>query len=179
MRKKFIASFFLFIFIQLAFIFQGFAQQTFKVAVIDSQKAFEGSVEGKKTIVQLREKEQKIRLELSNINNEIQALEKKLNTQKFTLSLEAQQQLALDRDMLRTKYKRYEEDSTKEFRQLQFRLYSKIRSEVLPIIENTAKEKGFSIVFDLSMTGVAYVHPDFDITQEVIRKYNASKTSDK
>lgn len=164
----------LFVFIITCFISQSFAQQVSKVAVIDSQMTFENSVEGKKALVQLREREEKIRTELFSLNSEIQALEKKLDTQKFTLSLETQQQIALDIDRLKTKYKRYKEDSTKEFRQLQFRLYRKITAEVMPIIEGVAKEMGFSIVFDLSATGVAYVHPDFDITQEVIRRYNAS-----
>lgn len=175
MRTRITGNIIFFIFILTGFAFQGFAQQTFNFAVIDSQKAFESSVEGKKAIALLREKEQKIKDELAKLDNKSQALETKLNTQKLTLSFEAQQQLALDLDSIRTKHRRLEEDSTKEFRQLQFRLFSKVSSEVLPIIENIAKEKGLSIVFDLSTTGVAYVHPNFDITEEVIKRYNASK----
>lgn len=179
MRRRIKVSIFLFIFLTACLTFQSFAQQVFKVAVIDSTKTFDSSVEGKKALAQLKDKEQKIRTELFNLSSEIQTLEKKLDTQKFTLSIEAQQQVALDIDRLKTRYKRYEEDSTKEFRQLQFRLYSKVRAEVIPIIESVAKEMGFSIVFDLSATGVAYAHPDFDITQEVIRRYDASKASKK
>ncbi len=165
----------LFVFIMMCFISQSLGQQVSKVAVIDSTKTFESSVEGKKALTQLKDKEQQIRTELFNLDTEIQALEKKLDTQKFTLSLESQQKIAFDIDNLKIKYKRYEEDSAQEYRQLHFRLYNKFRAEVMPIIESLAKEKGFTIVFDLSTVGAAYVHPDFDITQEVIKRYNASK----
>lgn len=179
MRRIISGNILLFVLLLMVLLFQGFAQQSFKVAVIDSQKTFESSVEGKKALNLLREKEQKIKDELAKLDSQARALETKLNTQKLTLSFEAQQQLALDLESIRTKRRRVEEDSTKEFRQLQFRLISKVRSEVLPIIENVAKEKGFAIVFDLSATGVAYFHPDFDLTEEVIKRYNASQATKK
>ena len=42
-----------------------------------------------------------------------------------------------------------------------------------------AKEKGFAIVFDLSGSSVAYFNKEFDITEEVIKRYNASKPEKK
>ena len=52
---------------------------------------------------------------------------------------------------------------------------SRFKEEVLPIIETVAKEKGFSLVLDLSTTGVAYFDKAIDITDEVVKRYNASK----
>lgn len=179
MSKKSAGKISLFIFILACFVIQGSAQQAFKVAVVDSQRTFEGSVAGKKAIAKLQEKEQKIKSELSNISNEILSLQKKLTRQQLTLTYETQQQITSKLDQLKIKYRRYEEDSAKEYQQLKFSLANKIRSEVLPIIENIAVEKGFSIVLDLSAHGVAYAHPNFDITKEVIRRYNASKTTEK
>ena len=95
--------------------------------------------------------------------------------EKFTLKDEAKQKIIFNLDKLRVERKRYEEDSVKEYRQLQFRLYNRLKSEVLPIIENVAKEQGFAIVFDLAGSSVAYYNPAFDITAEVINRYNASK----
>ena len=169
----------LIILLLMAFVFHGFAQKSFRVAVISSEKVLQNSEEGKKAVAQLLEKEQKINNELASINKRVGSLESKLQTQKLILSFEARQQLALDLDRLRTKRKRVKEDSTKNYQQLQFRLFSKIWNEVLPIIGTVAKEKEFSLVLDITSRGVVYFDPAFDITNEVIKRYNASKATKK
>lgn len=172
----------LFTVILMCFVSQSFAQESFNVAVIDSVKAFENSTEGKKDISQLREKEQKIKNELSKLDSQAKALEKKLLTQQFTLTPEAKDRLASDLDRLRTKRKRFEEDSIKDYRRLEFSIFGKIKAEVFPIIEDVAKERGYSVVFDLSVGGVslfspvAYFNPSIDITVEVTKRYNNLKS---
>lgn len=160
-------------------ICQGFSQQSSYVAVIDPIKALESSVEGKKAMVLLFEKEQQIKKNLTELDSQVQDIEKRLRTQKLTLSLEAEQKLKLSLDSLITKRKRYEEDALKEYNQLKFELFTKFRDEILPIIANVAKEKGFHLVLDLSLGGVAYFSPEFDITEEVVRRYDISKAEKK
>lgn len=165
----------LFILIMMNLVLQGFTQTKSNVAVVNYEKAFQNSEEGRKAIIQLREKEQKINDELTGIDKQVQALEARIETQKLTLTFETQQQLLFDLDRLKTKRKRVEEDSIREYRQLQFSLFSKVRNELLPIINNVAKEREFSLVIDHTSSGVLYFNPDFDITEEVIKRYNASK----
>jgi Skp family chaperone for outer membrane proteins len=175
-KEKIFILFFLGLF-SVAFI--GFAQQLVQVAVIDSAKTLQISIEGKKTMSQLQQKEEKILGALSKLDNQAQSLETRLLTQKFTLSPEARDQMAKDLESLKTMRKKLEEDSTKEYQQLEFSLVSKIKSEVLPIIKDVAQEKGFSLVLDLQATGVAYFHPTIDITDEVIKRYDSLKLSPK
>ena len=155
------------------FVSIGWAQETFEIGVINSAKVMQTSAEGKKAMFTLKQKEQQINDELIKIDNETKELELKLNSQKLVLSIEAQQQMAYDLEQLRTKKTRAEEDYTKEYKQLEFSLVTKIRSAVFPIIESVAKEKKFRLVLDLSVTGVAYVDPVIDITDEVIQRYDA------
>lgn len=169
----------LFIFLFTVFVFQGFSQQVYKIAVINAQKTLEDSAEGKKAFAQLRERNDKIKRELERIDGEIQALETRYNTQRLTMSDEALMQLSSDLDRKRTERKRYEEDSTRDFQRLQFNLTQKIRNEVVPIIHQVAKEKGFDIVFDAIGSGVVYWNPAIDITSEVIRRYDESKVPTK
>ena len=167
----------LFIFILMIFVSQCFAEQVFKAAVVNSQKALQNSMEGKKAIKLLQEKEQNINNKLANIDKRIQDMDTKLKTQRLTLTFETQEKLSFDLDNLRTERKRIAEDSVKEWQRLQLRLYTKIREEVSPIIENIAKEKGYSLVFDLSSNAVAYFSLSVDITDEVIKRYDASKVT--
>lgn len=150
----------------------GTAQQTLDVAVVDLLKAFEVSSAGQQVVDQLKNKEQEIRNEITGIENEAQKLQTKYNTQKLTLTMDAQQQLLADIDRLRTKRSRVEEDRTKEFRDLQMRLFGKLRNEILPVVDNIAREKGFSLVLDVSSSGVVYFNQTIDITEEVIKRYD-------
>jgi Skp family chaperone for outer membrane proteins len=47
---------------------------------------------------------------------------------------------------------------------------------LLPIIEKLGKERGLDIIFDLGNSGAVYYSPTIDVTQEVIKRYDASKT---
>ena len=154
---------------------RGYTQQSLSVAVIDPIRALETSNEGQKTMAQLQAKQKSINDELNGIDQDMLDIENRLRTQRLTLTQESQQQLAMDLDRLRTKRKRVEEDSLRDYKQLEFKLISKFKADVLPIIESVAKEKGFSLVLDLSMTGVAYFDQTIDITEEVVKRYNDSK----
>ncbi|UCC38946.1 MAG: OmpH family outer membrane protein [Candidatus Aminicenantes bacterium] len=169
----------LFIFLLTVFFSQGFSQQSYKVAVINSQKTVEESAEGKRAYAQLKERNDKIKADIARLDDEIRNLETKYNTQRLTMSDDALIQLTSDLERKRTDRKRYEEDSARDFQRLQLNLTQKIREEVIPIINQVAKEKGFDMVLDVVASGVVYFNPAVDITNEVIRRYDASKAPKK
>jgi len=154
------------------------AQQAPRIAAVDLQRAFESSAEGRTVITQLRQKEQTIIGELDKFDKQILSLETKLKTQRLTLTEEAQQKLGFELETAKLQRKRVEEDSTKEFQRLQFSLISKLRNEVLAVIEGYAKEQQISLVFDLTAPSVAlFCEPGLDLTAEIIRRYDTSKTT--
>lgn len=176
MKKGHWKVFMMILFALTVFTKTGFSEQVNSVAVIDPVRALETSAEGQKTVAQLQAKQQSIRDELNQIDNDVQGIENRLKTQRLTLTQETQQKLAMDLDQLQTRRKRVEEDSIKDYQRLEFQLINRFKQEVLPIIETVAKEKGFSLVLDLSITGVAYFDQTIDITEEVVKRYNASKS---
>jgi len=152
-----------------------FSQQSVKIGLVNSQQAFETSSEGKKAISQLLDREQKIRNDMAKLDGQIQSLETKYNTQKLTLAPEAVLQMEAEINRKTTERKRYEEDVTRDYQQLRANLFDLIKSEMVPIIQATAKERGLDIVLDMAESGVVYFNPAVDITADVIKKYNASK----
>jgi Skp family chaperone for outer membrane proteins len=50
---------------------------------------------------------------------------------------------------------------------------------VIPIIEGLGKERNLEIIFDLANSGAVFVNPMIDLTEEVIKRYNASKATKK
>ncbi len=155
----------------------GFAQQPSKIGVINSQEVLERSVEGKRVIARLTEKDKQNQATLTKLDDEIRQLETRLNTQRLTLSEEALYNMNADLQKKQTDRKRVAEDAVRDFQDLQVKLFNKIQSELIPIIEALGKEKGIDLIFDLAKSGAVYFNPAIDLTEEVIKRYDASKAS--
>jgi Skp family chaperone for outer membrane proteins len=165
------------VFVLALLVPQVFSQQSSKIGVINSQEVLEKSSEGKKVIARLQERDKKNQADLAKLDDEIRQLETRLNTQRLTLADEALMQMNSDLAKKRTDRTRLSEDAGRDIQELQFRLFNKVQSELIPIIEQLGKEKGFDMIFDLAKSGAVYFNPVVDITEEVIKKYDASKAA--
>jgi len=154
-----------------------YAQQASKIAVINSQKAFETSVEGKRVLGQMQDRENKIKADLQKLDDSIRLLENKLSTGRLTMTNEALLGIQSDIEKKTTERKRYEEDAAREAQQFSATLANKLRVEMVTIIENLAKERGLELVLDVQQSGVVTFSPTVDITDEVIRRYDQSKAA--
>ncbi len=155
------------------------AQSPLKVAIVNSQKAFDQSQEGKKAVAILQEREDLLKAELKKMDEEIKALKQKLASQSLTLNPEARQELQQEIDRKEADRQKYEQENSRNFEQFKNQLIKRIREEMLAVIDELIKERGYELVFDLSTSGLIHFKPELDITDEVIRRYDASKTGKK
>jgi len=153
------------------------AQEGPRVGVINSQEVLEKSAEGKRVIARLQERDRNIQAGVTKLDDEIRQLETKMSTQRLTLSEEALYNMNADLEKKRTDRKRMTEDASREFQDLQVKLFNKVQSELIPIIEQLGKEKGVDLIFDLAKSGAVYFNPTIDLTAEVIKRYDASKAT--
>ena len=167
----------LILFLSTILVSAGLAQQ--KIGVVDSQQVLEKSIEGKKVMSRLQQKDKDNQSKLARMDEEIRKLETKLNTQRLTLTSEAMAQLSSDLERKKTARKRFAEDSLREMQDLTARLFQRIQAELLPIIQQLGKEKNLDAIFDLGRSGMIYFNPTSNITSEVIKKYDASKSAKK
>jgi len=154
-----------------------FAQQALKVAVVNSARVFDQSVEGKRIVAQFQERDAKIKSDLKKIQDSISALNSKLNTGRLTMTASALAAIQADIDQKTTEGKRYEEDATREFTTFRNNLVAKAQQDMMVIIQALRKEKAYDLVFDLTSSGIVDWTPTLEITDEVIRRYDASKAA--
>lgn len=154
-----------------------YAQQVTKVAIINSQKAFETSIEGKKALSQLQDLDTRIKGNLQKQDDAIRLLENRMNTGRLTMTNEALMALQADIDKKTTERKRYEEDQAREAQTLAANLTQKIRGEMVAVIEALSKERGLELVLDGATSGVVTASPAIDITDEVVKRYDATKSA--
>ena len=162
-----------------AIVSQGLTQESIRIGVVNSLVVLERSTEGKRIVAQLEENNKNNQQRIARLDDEIRQLETKLNTQRLTLTDEALMNLSSDIERKRTDRKRYAEDSYREFQELRNRLFAKLQAEVKPIIDQLGKEMGLEIIFDLNNSGTIYFDSKIELTEEVIKRYDASKAPTK
>ncbi len=160
-------------------VFVGFAQESIKIGIVNSNEVIQKSTEGKAVMAQLQEKDKANSAKITTMDEKIRELETKLNTQRLTLTQESILQLNSDLERRRTERKRFAEDTLRELQELRFRLFTRVQDEVIPIIEGLGKERNLAIIFDLANSGAVYFQPTIDLTAEVIKRYDASKATKK
>lgn len=74
---------------------------------------------------------------------------------------------------------KYEQENSRNFEQFKNQLIKRIREEMLAVIYELVRERGYELVFDLSTSGLIHYKPELDITDEVIKRYDASKSGKK
>src|SRR4030066_2054548 len=116
-----------------------YAQQTTKIAIINSQKAFETCVEGKKILGQMQDRGNKIKADIQKLDDGIRLLENKLSTGRLTSTNEALMGIQADIEKKTTERKRYEEDAARDADQFSAHLAPRIRLEMVTLIENRAE----------------------------------------
>jgi len=160
-------------------VFVGFAQESIKIGIVNSNEVIQKSTEGKAVMAQLQERDKANSAKITAMDEKIRELETKLNTQRLTLTQESIIQLNSDLERKRTERKRFAEDTLRELQELRFRLFTRVQDEVIPIIEGLGKERNLAIIFDLANSGAVYFQPTIDLTAEVIKRYDASKVTKK
>jgi len=153
----------------------GFSQSTSKIGVVNSQEVLEKSAEGKKIMAQLEDRNKKNQGQIAKLDDEINQLQSKLNTQRLTLTNEAMMQLNSDIEKKQTDRKRMAEDTYREMQEFTQRLFQKMQAELIPIIEQAGQDRELDLIFDLLKSGTIYFSPTIDLTAEVITRYDAAK----
>jgi Skp family chaperone for outer membrane proteins len=69
------------------------------------------------------------------------------------------------------------EDAYSGMQELTARLFKKVQDELIPLVEQLGKERGFEIIFDLQKSGAAWFSPAIDLTPELIKRYDAAKAA--
>lgn len=150
------------------------ASQTIKIGYVDFQKALNDSDAGKEAReefskeVEKRQKEVNRRQEeLKNLGDEIEKM-KRSGILKESVIKEREKELQLKTQELQE----YVLSSENDLRRKESELTRNIANELRVIVEEYAKEKGLTYVFEKIEGGIIYAPSGDDITEEIVKRYN-------
>jgi outer membrane protein len=152
-----------------------FAYAEMKIGIINPQLVLQNSIKGKEVIEKLRSLNMSKQKRYEAMQKEIETLEKDILSP--ALNPETRDKKSMDLQNKRTDIKRFAEDAQKESMAMQQKEFESLQRELMPIIEKIAKANGYTLVLDLNTAGVTFFEPAIDVTDQVIKAYDAQVAS--
>jgi outer membrane protein len=145
-----------------------------RVGIINVQDAIIRTQEGQKTAKTLQDKYAPKQQALEKQQRELEDLQAQLNKGRNTMSEDARNSLIRQIDQKTRTLQRDNEDASAEFQQEEARLINTIGQKMMAIIDSYAKERGYSIVLDISspQSPVLYAVNTVDITNDIVERYD-------
>jgi outer membrane protein len=146
-----------------------------KIGIINGQRLIEGTKRGRALAEKMEAIGKDKQAKLNAMQDEIKKLEKDLMSP--ALNEDTKEKKSLELQNKTTAAKRFIEDSQREMQIKTEQEMNTLKTEIQPIIQQVGKEKGLTII--LEITAVAYFDPAADITDDIIRIMDSKATGAK
>ncbi len=165
MRVKFFAIFLSFVFVSISL--PAIAQTSLRLAAVDTEKALEESIWGKKAVEEIGKERDEWRKKVEGLDKEIANLEEELAKQRaFLDDKDAERKLQDDiNDKMRSRDLLIQEGNM-SLAQKQEQLLEPILEEMKNVIKKLSMKEGYDIVLEKRLI-VLYLNPELDITNRV------------
>lgn len=145
-----------------------------KIGIINIQVAIQATQEGKKAVADLTTQFKPKQTDLQNQNQEIQALQKRLQDGGNTLSADAKAELTQTITNKQKQMQRAYEDAQSDFQNAQNDAVNRIGTKMMQVINGYAQQHGYALILDVSspQTPVLFATKALDVTQEIVHLYD-------
>lgn len=149
------------------------AAETVRIGVVDMQAVISQSAKGQRARAQLQQETETKQKDMSGREEEVRKLQADLERQKAVLSPAAlrEKEDAIQRKV--REIRRLAEDGNRDLQKREAELVGEIQRDILQVIIDYGKEKGYSLVLERNVGGVMYAGERADMTKEIIERYNA------
>jgi outer membrane protein len=148
-----------------------------KVGTISMEQAIFATNEGRRDFEALSKKLEPKQNELKNQNDEIEALQKQLNTQQDKLNDEARASLVKQIETKKKSLDRALQDAREDAQNQQNEIAQRILQKLGPVLIKYANDNGFGVIMDTSQpwpqSPVVWWRDVVDVTKPVVDVYNA------
>ena len=167
-------------FIAISFMFfsadYSYSADVAKIGIIDFQRILETSSPGKLAQSEINKKGKEMEAELKAKGAAIEELQKKLERDALVMSKEMREEKEREIRIKINDIKMLQKTYLSEFRELENRLVTRIKKDVLSLVEEIGKKEGYLLIIEKA--GVLYYPNIIDLTDKLIQLYN-KKEADK
>jgi outer membrane protein len=167
------AKWFVFFFIGLlVFIDAGLAADVAKIGVVEFQRVIEGSEAGKAIKAKMTTQYERMESELKGKESEIKELKKRMDRESLVMSKEMREEKDREFRIKVNDIKMLQKKYEAELQEMNKRLMGDLIKDSQKIIAEIGKAGGYLAIINKS--AVLYSPSTIDITDEVVKRYNAS-----
>ena len=151
-----------------------FGANGMKLGSVDIQKVLLLSEPGKSAKEQLALKANKYESEKNTREEELKKLNAELEKQSVLLSESARSSKEKDYQQKLKEYQRFLKDAQDDLQAKNDELTSRLVDEIVKVIQEYGKKNDYTFIF-VKNEGMIYIDDKADMTDEVLKLYNASK----
>jgi outer membrane protein len=148
-----------------------------KVGTINIEQAVVGTNEGKRDFDALDKKLEPKKNELKSQNDELEGLQKQLQTQGPSLNEDARATLVNQIETKKKAFDRAVQDAQDDAQNQQKEIFSRILQKMAPVIVKYAQDNGLGVIVDTSnpwpQSPILWAASGVDITKPVVDLYNS------
>lgn len=152
----------------------GIAQAQPKIAFVDLQRALNDSAAGKaareRFVKEMEGAQAKLRKEKEELERKREDFDKK------AMLLRDKERISMEQDLedKSLDFKRRYEDYQKQLKRRDSLYTGSILRDLEGVIREVGAAEGYTVIFEAQSSGLLYADPATDLTEEIVRKYNAS-----
>jgi outer membrane protein len=146
------------------------------VAVIDVNVLVQESAAGKEAMGRLKKAQDEKVTQRKRLTDEVEGLQKQLETQRATLSDAKIQELQKQIEDRGIALKRFDDDAQQQLDEARKKELDALEKQIMPIIQEVGRESKFQLIFNKFQSGLVYADEATDITDQVLRRFNTKVT---
>ncbi len=158
---------------------QVYAAETVKIGFVDLIKALNESDSGKKAKADLEIMIKTKQTSIDEKGKEIEKLKSDLEKQSSVLSSEARKTKEDELEKMIREYQRVGTDSQNDIKKKESEFTGEILKGLRQVIEKIGQDGGYTMIIENAEGIILYAKPDQNLTEQVIKKYNESKSTAK
>jgi outer membrane protein len=152
------------------------AQEPSKIGYVDVQKALNASTAGRTAVEKLRALFEERKVELEREKASIEQRKDELDKQALLMNDATRRERQDEIRRLERDWTRKINDSKEEMSQQEARFLDQIRREIQTVIDELGQEQGYLLILEKNASAVMYAPESIDLTEEVVKRYDAWKS---
>jgi outer membrane protein len=145
-----------------------------KIAIIDTEKILLSSATGKKALADLKKLQEQKEGEIRAKAAELKELQTKITEGRLSLAQDKLAELGKQYEEKEIALRRFQDDATRELNKRRDEVLAQIDQQVMPVINKTGKELGYTLIFRKFESGLIYADEAVDITNVIIQRLDGA-----
>lgn len=150
------------------------AQESMKIAILDTEQILTTSETGKKALEELQALRAQKEQEGQQLQEEAEALQARLQEGRLSLSQDKIAELQGQLEDKAVELRRFQDDANRQLSKKRDEILARVDAQVMPIINAYGQEQGYDLIFRKFESGLIYADDAIDVTADIIQRLDAA-----